>query len=110
MPIFSTSSLAFLIPAVSISFRGTPSKFIVSSTVSLVVPGMSVTIARSSFKMLLRREDFPTFGFPTIAVRIPSFIIFPVSAVDKTLSILFFISFNLIFISFTVSSGSSYSG
>ena len=41
--------------------------------VSLVVPGISETIARSSFKMALSKVDFPTFGWPIIATGIPFF-------------------------------------
>ena len=39
----------------------------------------SVTIALSSFKIAFKSDDFPAFGFPIIAVFIPSFIIFPLS-------------------------------
>ena len=47
---------------------GMPSILIYSSTVSRVVPGMSVTMARSSSKNQFKREDLPTLGFPTITV------------------------------------------
>ena len=73
-PIFSTLSSVFLIPAVSIIFRIIPSKLIFPSTISLVVPAISVTIALSSFNNLFNIEDFPTFGLPNITVFIPSFI------------------------------------
>lgn len=70
-PIFSTMSSVSLIPAVSIRFNVIPSMFNPASTMSLVVPGISVTIALSSsinlFKMLL----FPTLGRPIIATFIP---------------------------------------
>ena len=56
-PIFSTLSSVFLIPAVSIILSAIPSKEIFPSTISLVVPSISVTIAFSYskrlFKMLL---------------------------------------------------------
>ena len=38
-----------------------------ASTTSLVVPGISVTMARSVPEHALSRLDFPTFGLPTIA-------------------------------------------
>ncbi len=41
-----------------------------ASTVSRVVPGMSLTIARSSFSNRLSKDDLPTFGRPTIATRV----------------------------------------
>ena len=44
----------------------------VSSSTSLVVPGISVTIARSLPAIIFKREDFPTFGLPKITVFIPS--------------------------------------
>jgi hypothetical protein len=34
---------------------------------SLVVPGISLTGDKSLFKILLKKVDFPTLGFPTIA-------------------------------------------
>ncbi len=84
-PIFSTVSSVSLIPAVSIIFKGTPLILTYSSMVSLVVPGTSVTIARFSFNRKFIRDDFPTFGFPSITVFMPSFNIFPVSAVFMSL-------------------------
>ena len=88
-PILSTISFVFLIPAVSIKSSFTPLIIIVPSTISLVVPSISVTIAFSSCNKLFSRLLFPTFGLPTIAVLIPSFIIFPFS-----------LSFIILFISF----------
>ena len=79
IPIFSTSSVASLIPAVSISFIGIPFILTNSSIESLVVPANSVTIALSSFRIAFRRDDFPAFGFPIIAVFIPSYNNFPLS-------------------------------
>ena len=61
----------------SIIFNGIPSITTVSSIISLVVPSIAVTIALSSCKIAFNKEDFPTFGFPIIAVFIPSFKIFP---------------------------------
>ena len=78
-PIFSTISSVFLIPAVSTSNSGIPFIFITSSIISLVVPGIWVTMALSSLNKEFNILDFPTFGLPIIAVFIPSFIIFPLS-------------------------------
>ena len=39
----------------------------IASTVSRVVPGMALTIDRSSFSNRFSSDDFPTFGRPTIA-------------------------------------------
>jgi len=44
-----------------------------SSIVSLVVPSISLTIALFSPSIKFKRDDLPTFGFPIIAVLIPSF-------------------------------------
>ena len=71
-PIFSTILSVSLIPAVSIILRIIPLILICSSIISLVVPGISVTIAFSFLAKALRREDFPALGFPTITVLIPS--------------------------------------
>ncbi len=38
---------------------------------SLVVPGVSVTIALSSIRRVLKSELFPAFGVPTIATSSP---------------------------------------
>lgn len=55
-------------PAVSISFIGVPSGSTISvSTASLVVPDMSLTMARGTPVMAFTREDLPTLGRPTIA-------------------------------------------
>jgi len=40
--------------------------------VSLVVPGISVTIALSVLKRAFNRLDLPTLGLPMIAIFIPS--------------------------------------
>ena len=49
----------------------------VSSTVSLVVPGISETIARSSPRRALSRVDLPALGAPSMAVAIPFLSAFP---------------------------------
>ena len=54
-------------PAVSINTYSFPLCVICVSTASLVVPAISDTIRRSSPNSRLIREDFPTFGFPTMA-------------------------------------------
>lgn len=43
-----------------------------ASMESRVVPATSLTIARLEPKIVLRREDFPTLGRPTIAMLISS--------------------------------------
>ena len=68
------------------------SSWMCSSSVSLVVPAISVTMARSSPTSTFIREDFPAFGFPTITVRIPSRIIFPSSKESARRRIFFFSS------------------
>ena len=109
-PIFSTSSDASLIPAVSTKFNGIPLIVTNSSIVSLVVPAISVTIALSSLRIAFKSEDFPAFGFPIIAVFIPSFIIFPLSN-DFSNFFNFFPTLSSIWaISFSWTSGVSYSG
>ena len=87
-PIFSTTSPVSRIPAVSTILMGIPSIFRYSSTVSLVVPGISVTIARSSSSSQFNKEDFPTFGLPTMTVCKPSRMILPRSAPSSSFSIL----------------------
>ena len=79
-PICSTRSVLSRIPAVSVRFRLSPAMRMCSVSVSLVVPAISVTMARSSPARRFRREDFPAFGFPRITVEIPSFMTFPLSA------------------------------
>ena len=74
MPIFSIVSAALWIPAVSNKCNTMPSKFTCPSTISRVVPAISVTIAFSSPIKAFNNEDLPTLGFPTIAVLIPSLI------------------------------------
>ncbi len=71
-PICSTRLSVSLIPAVSISFKGIPFRLMVPSTISLVVPSISVTMAFSSSKRVFKRLLLPTFGFPMIPILIPS--------------------------------------
>ena len=87
-PIFSTISSVSRIPAVSTMFSIIPFMLTTSSKVSLVVPAISVTIALFSPRNMLRSEDFPAFGLPTITVLIPSFKILPLSKVCSNLSTL----------------------
>ena len=47
-----------------------PSRSIASLSVSRVVPGISVTIARSRSTKQLKRLDLPTFGLPVIATAV----------------------------------------
>ena len=71
-PVFSTKSLVSRRPAVSKSLAGIPSKLIQLSIKSRVVPSMSETIARSSFKRMLNKLDFPALVFPQSTIRAPS--------------------------------------
>ena len=110
-PIFSTLSSVSLMPAVSISFNGTPDTLTYSSITSRVVPATSVTIALSSCKRWFKRLDLPTFGRPTSAVANPSRMIFPCEAVLSSCSMRCLISIAFSLSSFVViSSTSSYSG
>ena len=67
IPSDSTSSAPSRMPAVSYSFTGIPPIDAVSEIKSRVVPGMSVTIARSCSNSALNRLLFPTLGRPTMA-------------------------------------------
>ena len=78
-PSASTGSPGSLRPAVSIQRTGIPLREASSSTVSRVVPGIGVTIARSSARRAFKRVDLPTFGRPTIAIVSPSRMIRPSS-------------------------------
>ncbi len=73
-PIFSTLSRLSRIPAVSRIFTFMPSSIKLSFKTSLVVPGISVTIALSSLRSAFIKEDFPTFVSPANAILIPSVI------------------------------------
>ena len=77
IPWFSIISSDSLIPAVSLKNKVTPLIIIEPSTISLVVPGIAVTIALSSFNNAFNKDDLPAFGLPTIAILTPSLIIFP---------------------------------
>jgi len=55
-------------PAVSINVIGIPSYSIFVSTASRVVPGILLTMERSSPTRRLSKLDFPTLGFPTMAI------------------------------------------
>ena len=67
----SSSLILFFLrsPAVSIKIYSLPLYLISVSIASLVVPAISETMTRFSPVILLIIEDFPTFGFPTIAMR-----------------------------------------
>ena len=78
-PICSTLLSVSLIPAVSLSLKITSPKTTVSSMISLVVPGISVTMLFSQPARRFIIVDFPTFGLPTITVSIPSFTACPTS-------------------------------
>jgi hypothetical protein len=68
MPICSTTlSVAVWMPAVSKSVIGTPLTATRASTISLVVPGWAVTIARSLRLHAFSKLDLPTLGRPMIA-------------------------------------------
>ncbi len=77
IPIFSISSDVSLIPAVSIKRNNVPSMLNVSSIVSLVVPAMSETIARSSPRIAFRSVLLPVFVAPAIATGMPFLIALP---------------------------------
>ena len=103
-------SSVFLIPAVSIIFSGIPLTIKEPSTMSLVVPGTSVTIAFSSSSSEFKRLLFPTFGLPIIPTLIPSLITLLSSdffIISSNFSLNFFISGNIL--SFVNTSLSSYS-
>ena len=71
-PMRSTVSSLSLMPAVSFKCMRMPSSWMLPSTVSRVVPGMSVTMARSSINRALSREDLPALGLPQMTTRRPS--------------------------------------
>ena len=109
-PRASTVSCVSRIPAVSIRRNEIPSMVIYSSMLSLVVPGISVTIARFSRKRAFIRLDLPALGRPTITVVIPSRIRRPVLAVDNNSSIAFKIGTSCSRTSWLVTSSISSSG
>ena len=61
------SSSVSIYPPVSTSSKGIFLHSVVCISLSLVIPGMSSTIAFFCPIILLNSEDFPTFGLPTIA-------------------------------------------
>ena len=66
---------------------------------SLVVPGISETIAFSSLSNVFNKDDFPAFGFPAIATEIPFFKTFPdwkefISVFNSNLILLVSLSIN----------------
>ena len=75
--ICSIRSSEFLIPAVSKILNALSFQTNFSSITSLVVPSISVTIARSFPHNALSNDDFPAFGLPIIAIGTPFFRIFP---------------------------------
>lgn len=69
MPICSTTSVvASWMPAVSSSVTGTPCTATDASTMSRVVPGLAVTMARSLRLHAFSKLDLPTLGRPTMAI------------------------------------------
>lgn len=110
-PSFSTTLFVSLIPAVSIKFSVTPFIVMFPSTMSLVVPSISVTIALSSFISKFNKLLLPTFGFPTIPTFIPLFKSVPFSLSLTSFSKSDCISFIFVFnSSFVYIIASSYSG
>lgn len=81
IPNFSMGSSVWRIPAVSMNRNVVPWMSIVSSTVSRVVPGISLTIALSVCSNVLSRRDLPTFGRPTMATGMPLTMAWPESNV-----------------------------
>jgi len=73
MPSLSTRSDESRMPAVSMNLKRTPSMMQLSSMVSRVVPGMSVTMALSSPTSAFSNVLFPLFGAPTMATGTPLF-------------------------------------
>ncbi len=75
MPMRSTSSDASCAarrPAVSITCRGTPSIWMVSLTLSRVVPAIGVTMASSAPASALSNELLPALGWPASTTCRPS--------------------------------------
>ena len=71
-PIRSMGSSVSRWPAVSESSATTPPMLIRSVSTSRVVPGMSVTMARSWFSSAFISEDLPTLGRPASTMDAPS--------------------------------------
>ena len=89
MPIFSTLSSVSLSPAVSTRTIGTPPMETLSSTVSLVVPGTSVTMTRPSPRRAFMRELLPALGLPAMTTLTPSRAMRPMDAVSSRSSMSF---------------------
>ena len=71
MPIRSSRSSASARPAVSTRRTGQPRKSVCASIASRVVPGISVTSARSVPRSALKSDDLPAFGRPASTSRAP---------------------------------------
>ena len=71
-PRASITSSVWRRPAVSKRRTGIPLMLAQLSSQSRVVPSMSLTIARSSFRIALKRDDFPAFVRPAKTTRAPS--------------------------------------
>ena len=72
MPMRSMRSSLSRSPAVSTSRNGNPSITACASIASRVVPGISVTIARSVPSSALKSEDLPALGRPAMTSSAPS--------------------------------------
>lgn len=70
-------------PAVSMRRSSTPPTVAFSSTVSRVVPAMSVTMARSKPTSAFKSELLPAFGAPMMAVATPFLSTFPRANVPR---------------------------
>ena len=91
-PSCSISSSACLSPAVSRTFIGKPSIVMFSETMSLVVPALLLTIALSLPQILLKSDDFPTFGSPIIVITSPFLTLIPILVCSISFSKLSFAS------------------
>ena len=74
-------------PAVSIIFNGISFIVMFTSIISLVVPGILVTIALSFLDKRFKRELFPTLVLPIRAIDIPLWIYDPLLAFSIRISI-----------------------
>ena len=82
-PSCSTRSSVSCRPAVSMRRSSTPPTVAFSSTVSRVVPAMSVTMARSKPTSAFKSELLPAFGAPMMAVATPFLSTFPRANVPR---------------------------
>ena len=109
-PMFSTVSSVSLMPAQSANFSIISPSCTVSSTISRVVPSISVTMLFCTPVSRFISVDFPALGFPTMAVAMPFRSISPQSYVAIRLSIFSFTAVTLFSQSaFAISSSSSIS-